>query len=62
MRFNKKVAVAVAAAVVSVLLALGVGNADKIGAVLNALTAFVPEAEAPVATPVAVDAGAPVAE
>lgn len=48
MKFNKKVAKAVAAAVVSVLVALGVMNADKIGAVLDSLVAFVPEAAPPV--------------
>ncbi len=56
MKFNRKVAVAIAAAIVSVLLALGVKNALDIGNVLHAVTAFVPE-EAP---PVAADAGLPV--
>lgn len=55
-KFNKNVAKAIAAAVVSVLLALGVGYAKEIGAVLDALTAFVPES-APPAPPVSPDAG-----
>jgi hypothetical protein len=60
MKFNKKVAKAVAGAVVAVLLALGVANADKIGAVLDALTAFAPDESAepaPVGDVPAADAG-----
>ncbi len=55
MKFNKSVAKAVAAAVVSVLLALGVSYSKEIGAVLEALTAFVPESAPPAVAPA--DAG-----
>lgn len=60
---NKKVAAAVAVAVVAVLVALGVPNTDKIQKLLDAVVQFVPEKapEAPVPAPAA-DAGAPVAE
>ena len=56
MKFNRKVAKAVAAAVVSVLVALGVSYSKEIGALLDAATAFVPEAS-PAPAPVTPDAG-----
>jgi hypothetical protein len=61
MKFNRKVAKALVAAVLSVLVVLGVSNADKIGAVLNAAAEFAPEAapEAPVPAGDAGAAGAP---
>lgn len=55
MKFNKTVAKAVAAAVVSVLLALGIANTDKIGAFLDSIAAFVPDSAPP--APSAPDAG-----
>lgn len=62
MKFNRKVAKALVAAVLSVLVVLGVSNADKIGAVLNAAAEFAPEAvpEAPAPAGDAGAAGAPV--
>lgn len=62
---NRKVAAAVAVAVVAVLVALGVPNTDKVKGLLDALIVFVPEKapEAPTPAPApAADAGAPVAE
>ena len=57
--FNKKIAKAVALAVVTVLIALGVANTDKIAALLDAAVAFAPdESAAPVGdVPASADAG-----
>lgn len=58
MKFNRKVAKALVAAVLSVLVVLGVSNSDKIAAVLDAAVLFVPESAPEAPAPVG-DAGAP---
>lgn len=62
MKFNRKVAKVIVAALVSVLAALGYANSDKIAAVLNAGTEFLPEESAVSAPDAGVSSPVPAAD
>lgn len=58
-KFNKKIAAAVAAVIMAALVAFGVKDSDKVKAILDAVVAIVPE-EAPAPAGEAGAGGAPV--